>query len=88
MKTKRNNVGYKYGISQSDMYQMFAYGHKYLKGTGTVYLIYPKHEHFNQPLPAFRFDDELTVRVIPYDLIKDESALIDQVLTMLPELSG
>ncbi|MDK2602521.1 McrC family protein [Vibrio vulnificus] len=66
----------KYGISQSDMYQMLAYGQNYLDGAGLVYLIYPAYEHFKEPLPLFRFDDRLSVRVIPYDLVSDECELL------------
>ncbi|UTM56693.1 McrC family protein [Photobacterium sp. CCB-ST2H9] len=66
----------KYKICQSDMYQMFAYGHKYLQGTGTVYLIYPAHEDFKDALPAFYCDEELTIRALPYDLFTDECELI------------
>ncbi|MGR6839646.1 McrC family protein [Aliivibrio wodanis] len=58
----------KYGISQSDMYQMFAYGHKYLEGEGVVYLIYPKHSQFNNSLEAFKFSEKLTVKAVAYDL--------------------
>ena len=66
----------KYGISHSDMYQMFAYGQNYLGGSGLVYLIYPAYEHFNEPLPPFRFDDRLSVKAIPYDLTNDECELL------------
>ncbi|MEI6270107.1 MAG: McrC family protein [Methylococcaceae bacterium] len=38
----------KSGISQSDMYQMFAYGHKYLAGEGKLVLIYPKWNKFDK----------------------------------------
>jgi 5-methylcytosine-specific restriction enzyme subunit McrC len=31
---RKNNGTDKYGLSQADFYQMFAYGHKYLKGGG------------------------------------------------------
>lgn len=62
---------HKYGITQSDMYQMFAYGQKYLRGRGTVYLIYPAYESFKNPLPPFFFDDQLSVRVVPYNLEND-----------------
>ncbi|ENY6167217.1 McrC family protein [Vibrio fluvialis] len=77
---------HKYGISQSDMYQMFAYGHKYLKGRGTVYLIYPAYESFKNPLPPFFFDEQLSVRVVPYDLENDACEFI-QEYTSLSELS-
>ncbi len=40
----------KFGVSQSDLYQMFAYGQNYLKGEGEIYLIYPAHDGFIEPL--------------------------------------
>ena len=67
----------KYGISQSDMYQMFAYGQNYLGGSGVVYLIYPAYENFNECIPPFRFDNRLSVKAIPYDLTNDECELLD-----------
>lgn len=57
----------KYNISQTDLYQMFAYGHKYLKGRGHLMLIYPKHSGFCRPLASFSYDDELHLWVIPFD---------------------
>ncbi len=83
---KQATAKQKYGVSQSDMYQMFAYGHNYLDGAGTVYLIYPAYEYFNDPLPPFRFDEKLSVRVIPYDLMSDKCELMG-VESFLPELS-
>lgn len=73
---KQATAKQKYGISQSDMYQMFAYGQNYLGGSGVVYLIYPAYEHFNESLPPFRFDTRLSVKAIPYDLINDECGLL------------
>ncbi|MDE1234751.1 McrC family protein [Vibrio aestuarianus] len=73
---KQATAKQKYGISQSDMYQMFAYGQNYLGGSGLVYLIYPAYEHFKESLPPFRFDDNLSVKVIPYDLVGDECELL------------
>lgn len=66
----------KYGISQADLYQMFAYGHKYLEGQGTLYLIYPKHIQFNDTLAPFKFSDRLIVKAVPYDLLLDKWALL------------
>lgn len=57
----------KYGISQSDLYQLFAYGHKYLKGKGHMMLIYPKHCGFEQSLPSFSYDDGLHLWAVPFD---------------------
>jgi len=56
-----------YGLAQSDFYQMFAYGQKYLGGTGEMYLIYPAHDDFSQPIPQhFAFSDTLKLWVVPY----------------------
>lgn len=73
---KQATAKQKYGISQSDMYQMFAYGQNYLGGSGVVYLIYPAYEHFKESLPPFRFHENLVVKVIPYDLVDDECELL------------
>ncbi|WP_210446962.1 McrC family protein [Vibrio crassostreae] len=60
----------KYGISQADMYQLYAYGHKYLKEQASkeLMLIYPKSECFFEPLPSFKYEDGLTLKVVPFDL--------------------
>lgn len=58
----------KYEISQPDLYQMFAYGQKYLHGKGNMMLIYPRHQYFATPLPVFRFDDDLSLWCVPFDL--------------------
>lgn len=58
----------KYDISQSDLYQMFAYGQKYLHGKGNMMLIYPRHQYFATPLPVFRFDADLSLWCVPFDL--------------------
>lgn len=58
-----------YGLAQSDFYQMFAYGQKYLRGTGEMYLIYPAHDDFNQPIPQhFAFSETLKLWVVPYQI--------------------
>lgn len=61
----------KYDLSQSDFYQLFAYGEKYLEGNGNLYLIYPAHAQFREALPAFNFSDTLRVWVVPFDLDDD-----------------
>lgn len=58
----------KYGLKQSDFYQMFAYGQRYLGGVGQMALVYPQHTGFAQPLPAFDFSAELQLWVLPFDL--------------------
>jgi 5-methylcytosine-specific restriction enzyme subunit McrC len=69
----------KYGLSQTDFYQLFAYGHKHLNGSGKMLLIYPKTDNFDAELPAFTFSDEvnppnppLKLWVVPFDLENDE----------------
>lgn len=62
----------KYGLSQADFYQLFAYGQRYLGGTGDMALIYPKWKQLNAPLPPFEFDNELRLHVLPFDLDTNE----------------
>ncbi|MFV7707507.1 McrC family protein [Shewanella algae] len=68
------NTEQKYNIAQSDLYQMFAYGHKYQNGSGHMMLIYPRHERFNNPLPVFWYSESLALWVVPFCL--ETSALI------------
>jgi 5-methylcytosine-specific restriction enzyme subunit McrC len=67
----------KAGIKQADVYQMFAYGHKYMAGNGRLTLIYPKWRRFTKPR-RFDFGDGLILDVVPFDLDGDTCALIDQ----------
>lgn len=66
-----------FGISQSDIYQMFAYGHKYLNAQGDMMLIYPKHTNFTRPLECFYFNDELRLWVVPFCIEQDELVIGD-----------
>lgn len=63
-----NNVDDKYGISQADFYQLYAYGQKYMKGEGEMALIYPAHNQFRSPLLPFDFDGKLRLWVLPFEL--------------------
>ncbi|WP_323879787.1 McrC family protein [Aeromonas caviae] len=65
-----NRVG-KYGLSQADFYQLFAYGHKYLGGKGDLVLIYPSWRKFTVPLEPFRYDDGLRLWVLPFEVGPD-----------------
>lgn len=61
----------KFGLSQSDLYQMLGYGHKYLETNGNLVLIYPKSDSFNKPLAhSFSYDEEnkLKLWVVPFDV--------------------
>jgi 5-methylcytosine-specific restriction enzyme subunit McrC len=74
MKWKRidaSDVQAKYNISQADFYQMFAYGHKYMHGKGTMALIYPMSASFFRALEPFHFSPALQVQVLPFDLDND-----------------
>ena len=62
----------KYNLSQSDFYQLFAYGHKYLGGKGRMALIYPARRNFVKPLNVFKYSDELSLWIMPFDLNKSE----------------
>lgn len=73
-----------YGLSQSDFYQMFAYGHKYLNGAGELFLIYPAHEDFKEPIEhSFDFDEDAKLKlwVVPFDIFAD---LPDRVRLKMP----
>ncbi|MGF1763379.1 McrC family protein [Aliivibrio kagoshimensis] len=67
-----------YGLSQSDLYQMFAYGHKYLNGTGDLLLIYPAHSGFDKPIEySFDFSQSLRLWVVPFILdLEGDSRLV------------
>ena len=62
----------KYRLNQSDLYQLFAYGHKYLNGEGDLFLVFPKHVGFLEPLSAFYFSERLRLWVVPFDCIMDQ----------------
>jgi 5-methylcytosine-specific restriction enzyme subunit McrC len=55
-----------YGISQADMYQMYAYQKKY--SSENVTLLYPKTENISREDIGFSSDDGVIVRVRFVDL--------------------
>ncbi|MDE3735932.1 McrC family protein [Pseudomonas resinovorans] len=69
----------KYGLSQADFYQLFAYGQKYLGGCGEMALIYPRSAMFQQPLAPFDFSTDLRIWVLPFDLEADALLGLDRV---------
>ncbi|WP_217521090.1 McrC family protein [Vibrio metschnikovii] len=72
---------YNYGLSQADLYQMFAYGYKYLNGVGDLYLIYPAHDGFTKPIGhSFDFSDSLKLWVVPFDLSLNQSSCLDAII--------
>lgn len=75
----QNRPSENYHIKQSDMYQLFAYGEKYMtdslkennadeKISVSLYLLYPKTEKFEKPLSHFEYGENLVLNVIPVDL--------------------
>lgn len=60
--------GDNYGIAQSDFYQLYAYGQKYLGGEGELALIYPQTATFFEPLAPFEFSCALKLHVLPFNL--------------------
>jgi 5-methylcytosine-specific restriction enzyme subunit McrC len=65
----------KYGVSEKDIYQMLAYNQTYQKDEprgAEIWLIYPKTEQFDQPLPLFKFDNGSVIRVLPFDIDTDQ----------------
>lgn len=67
----------KYGLSQTDFYQLQSYGQSYLDGDGDIALVYPKTDSFAQPLPVFDFQNgsKLRLWVLPF-CIKTKTLLI------------
>ena len=61
----------KYKISQADLYQLYAYGKKY--ECGELYLIYPKIDGVEQEPMKFRYEDEMWLEILYFDLEKDEN---------------
>ena len=71
----------KHGISQADMYQLFAYGKKY--SCKQVALVYPKTEQFQKKL-RYKFDEELSLSCFPFDVNNPK----DSIETILNDLRG
>jgi 5-methylcytosine-specific restriction enzyme subunit McrC len=73
-----------YDLSQSDFYQLFAYGHKYRNGTGVpkLVLIYPYWSGLTEALPAFDYGQGMSLWVLPFDLENDR--LLDADAAAVP----
>ncbi|MGK0473196.1 MAG: 5-methylcytosine-specific restriction endonuclease McrBC regulatory subunit McrC [Candidatus Azotimanducaceae bacterium] len=52
------------------MYQLCAYGHKYLrdKPEKKLMLIYPETDTFFEPLPIFTYESGFELEVVPFDI--------------------
>lgn len=78
-----DNGSDKYGLSQADFYQMFAYGHNYLNGTGNMFLIYPRQDNFEEAIQVpFDFTDlagaptSLKLWVVPFEIKEKGSRVL------------
>ncbi|WP_312408069.1 McrC family protein [Rhizobium sp.] len=57
-----------FGLSQADFYQLFAYGQKYLQGSGDMFLMYPQIDDFPEVPGPFEFSRDLRLHVLPFDM--------------------
>ena len=69
-----------YDLHQSDFYQLHAYGKTYLGGNGTMAILCPRWTNLPDPLPEFRFDGALALRVLPVDLEQDRILGLESLL--------
>ena len=60
-------------ISQADLYQLYAYGKKY--NCGKLYLIYPKIDGAKQESMKFRYEDEMWLKILYFDLENDSKTI-------------
>ena len=65
-----------YGIAQSDLYQLYAYGKRYK--CRKLALIYPQTRKFKAPL-TYRLVDELTLICLPFDVTSPEKSVQESI---------
>ena len=70
--TKWKIISSRDDISQADLYQLYAYGKKH-PCDGKLHLIYPKIDDIRQKTMKFRYDDEMWLEILYFDLKKDEN---------------
>ena len=76
-KWKRLDLNKKqFGLSESDVYQMYSYSHIYTQYRSHVILIYPKSENFSQAVEGLNFypilEGSAQLWLIPYDLLNEQ----------------
>ena len=69
--TKWKIVSSRDDISQADLYQLYAYGKKH--ECDKLHLIYPKIDDIRQKTMKFRYEDEMWLEILYFDLEKDEN---------------
>ncbi len=86
----QDNSRKNYGISQADMYQLFAYGKKYEdkhvsqadeeeNKIPRLILLYPYSEKFNNALEQFEYNNQLHLKVLPVRLNCSLKDTIDEL---------
>ena len=70
--TKWKIISSRDDISRADLYQLYAYGKKH-PCDGKLHLIYPKIDDIRQKTMKFRYDDEMWLEILYFDLEKDEN---------------
>ena len=70
--TKWKIISSRDDISQADLYQLYAYGKKY--ECGRLYLVYPKISGIDQKAMKFKYESNIWLNVLYFDLEKDEIA--------------
>ena len=74
-----------YGITQSDMYQLYAYGKKYKEkygGKPHLVLLYPATESFTKPLDNFDYQGDLILDVVPFSFDKDVASQMRAIMKL------
>ena len=66
-----------YGIAQSDLYQLYAYGKRYQ--CRKLALVYPQTRKFKIPLPPYRLVDELTLLCLPFDVTSPKKSVQESI---------
>ncbi len=85
-----------YGISQSDMYQLYAYGKKYElehnKGNEQrvkpphLVLLYPENENFKKKLDHFTYEGDLQLDIIPFSFANGmEEVQVRRILDIISD---
>lgn len=65
-----------YGIAQSDLYQLYAYGKRYK--CRKLALVYPRTRKFKAPL-TYRLVDELELICLPFDVTSPEKSVPESI---------
>ena len=66
-----------YGIDQSDLYQLYAYGKKY--AATDLFLIYPTNDTFQQPLSVFGYDATTRLHVVPFNCAQPLASEVEKL---------